>query len=104
MSYGYGSGGGRRGRRGGRGHRDGSKERWDKSGGSRGHNSDFDQDAGGQRDRHPPHLKGREIGLWYARYGVVRRKQADRRSVSFYASHLKHTQLMNMKICLLSGM
>ncbi|XP_078480061.1 ATP-dependent DNA/RNA helicase DHX36 [Lampetra planeri] len=42
----------------------------------------MDQDQGGsdQRDRPPPHLKGREIGLWYARYGAVRRKQADRRS------------------------
>ncbi|XP_047449479.1 ATP-dependent DNA/RNA helicase DHX36 [Mugil cephalus] len=88
MSYGYGGGGGRRGRRGGRGHRDGSRERWDRGGGgggSRGHSSDFDQDrggggGGGQRDRPPPHLKGREIGLWYARYGAVRRKQADRRS------------------------
>lgn len=49
----------------------------------RGHSSDYDHDRGpegGQRDRHPPHLKGREIGLWYARYGAVRRKQADRRS------------------------
>uniref|UniRef100_A0A671V608 ATP-dependent DNA/RNA helicase DHX36 n=1 Tax=Sparus aurata TaxID=8175 RepID=A0A671V608_SPAAU len=88
MSYGYGGGGGRRGRRGGRGNRDGSRERWDRGGGggSRGHSSDFDQDrggggGGGQRDRPPPHLKGREIGLWYARYGAVRRKQADRRSV-----------------------
>ncbi|XP_044057746.1 ATP-dependent DNA/RNA helicase DHX36 [Siniperca chuatsi] len=83
MSYGYGGGGGRRGRRGGRGYRDGSRERWDRGGGggSRGHSSDFDQDGGGgQRDRPPPHLKGREIGLWYARYGAVRRKQADRRS------------------------
>ncbi|XP_045929088.1 ATP-dependent DNA/RNA helicase DHX36 [Micropterus dolomieu] len=83
MSYGYGGGGGR-GRRGGRGYRDGSKERWDRGGGggSRGQSSDFDQDrgGGGQRDRPPPHLKGREIGLWYARYGAVRRKQADRRS------------------------
>uniref|UniRef100_H3CQH5 ATP-dependent DNA/RNA helicase DHX36 n=1 Tax=Tetraodon nigroviridis TaxID=99883 RepID=H3CQH5_TETNG len=82
MSYGYGGGGGRRGRRGGRGHRDGSKERWDRSGGSRGHSSDFDQDRRGQRDRPPPHLRGREIGLWYARYGAVRRKQADRRSLA----------------------
>uniref|UniRef100_A0A8C9ZQG9 ATP-dependent DNA/RNA helicase DHX36 n=1 Tax=Sander lucioperca TaxID=283035 RepID=A0A8C9ZQG9_SANLU len=88
MSCGYGGGGGRRGRRGGRGNRDGSRERWDRGGGggSRGHSSDFDQDRGGggrggQRDRPPPHLKGREIGLWYARYGAVRRKQADRRSV-----------------------
>ncbi|XP_072248425.1 ATP-dependent DNA/RNA helicase DHX36 [Leuresthes tenuis] len=84
MSYGYSGGGGRRGRRGGRGNRDGSRERWDRGGGggSRGHSSDFDQDRGGgeQRDRPPPHLRGREIGLWYARYGAVRRKQADRRS------------------------
>ncbi|CAJ1065307.1 ATP-dependent DNA/RNA helicase DHX36 [Xyrichtys novacula] len=90
MSYGYGGGGGgRRGRRGGggRGYRDGSRERWERGGGgggSRGHSSDFTSDrgggGGGQRDRPPPHLKGREIGLWYARYGAVRRKQADRRS------------------------
>ncbi|CAK6963498.1 ATP-dependent DNA/RNA helicase DHX36 [Scomber scombrus] len=86
MSYGYGCGGGRRGRRGGGrgGYRDGSRERWDRGGGggSRGHSSNFDEDqgGGGQRDRPPPHLKGREIGLWYARYGAVRRKQADRRS------------------------
>ncbi|XP_069004357.1 ATP-dependent DNA/RNA helicase DHX36 isoform X2 [Embiotoca jacksoni] len=95
MSSGYGGGGGRRGRRGGgRGHRDGSRERWDRGGGggSRGRGSDYDcdQDRGGgggggggggsPKDRPPPHLKGREIGLWYARYGAVRRKQADRRS------------------------
>ncbi|XP_074534892.1 ATP-dependent DNA/RNA helicase DHX36 [Halichoeres trimaculatus] len=86
MSYGYGGGGGRRGRRGGRGYRDGSRERWDREGGgnSRGQTPDFASDrgggGGGQRDRPPPHLKGREIGLWYARYGAVRRKQADRRS------------------------
>ncbi|XP_037533774.1 ATP-dependent DNA/RNA helicase DHX36 [Nematolebias whitei] len=88
MSYGYGGGGGGRGRRGGRGHRDGSRERMDRDagvgGGSRGHSSSsFDQDrggGGGQKDRPPPHLRGREIGLWYARYGAVRRKQADRRS------------------------
>ncbi|XP_053279032.1 ATP-dependent DNA/RNA helicase DHX36 [Pleuronectes platessa] len=100
MSYGYGGGGGgggRRGRRGGRGHRDGSRERWDRDGGGggggfRGSRSDSGQgrgrgggggeegEEGGQRDRPPPHLKGREIGMWYARYGAVRRKQADRRS------------------------
>uniref|UniRef100_A0A665TY72 ATP-dependent DNA/RNA helicase DHX36 n=1 Tax=Echeneis naucrates TaxID=173247 RepID=A0A665TY72_ECHNA len=63
------------------------RERWDRGGGGGGRegfktpSSDFDQDGGGgQRDRPPPHLKGREIGLWYARYGAVRRKQADRRS------------------------
>uniref|UniRef100_A0A672YPU8 ATP-dependent DNA/RNA helicase DHX36 n=1 Tax=Sphaeramia orbicularis TaxID=375764 RepID=A0A672YPU8_9TELE len=69
--------------------RDGSRERWDRGGGGgrgsmRGHSSDYDHDGGadgGQRDRPPPHLRGREIGLWYARYGAVRRKQADRRSV-----------------------
>ncbi|TMS07709.1 ATP-dependent RNA helicase DHX36 [Larimichthys crocea] len=69
--------------------RDGTEEGGGGGGGSRGHSSDFDQDGGeggggggggGHRDRPPPHLKGREIGLWYARYGAVRRKQADRRS------------------------
>ncbi|XP_037630844.1 ATP-dependent DNA/RNA helicase DHX36 [Sebastes umbrosus] len=92
MSYGYGGRGGRGGRRGGGrggggGYRDGSRERWDRGGGggSRGHREDSDQDrggggGGGQRDRPPPHLKGREIGLWYARYGAVRKKQNDRRS------------------------
>ncbi|KAM9318436.1 ATP-dependent DNA/RNA helicase DHX36 [Pholidichthys leucotaenia] len=80
---GYGGGkGGRRGRRGGRGYRDGSRERRDKGGGggSRGHGSELDQDRGGPRNRPPPHLKGREIGLWYARYGAVRKKQEEQRS------------------------
>ncbi|XP_068172651.1 ATP-dependent DNA/RNA helicase DHX36 [Antennarius striatus] len=82
MSYG---GGGRRGRRGGRGYIDGNGDRWERGAGagrSRGHSSESDRNrgAGEQRDRPPPHLKGREIGLWYARYGAVRRKQADRRS------------------------
>ncbi|XP_072320250.1 ATP-dependent DNA/RNA helicase DHX36 [Eucyclogobius newberryi] len=89
MSYGYGAErGGRRGRRGGggRGYRDGSRERWDRGGGStaRGHSDEQERGGrgggGGQRDRPPPHLKGREIGLWYARHGTARRKQADRRS------------------------
>ncbi|XP_061575477.1 ATP-dependent DNA/RNA helicase DHX36 [Cololabis saira] len=56
--------------------------------GSRGPDQDQDQDrgggggggGGGQMERPPPHLRGREIGMWYARYGAVRRKQADRRS------------------------
>lgn len=43
-----------------------------------GQSSDMDHDGGG---RHPSHLKGREIGLWYARFGAMREKQADRRSV-----------------------
>uniref|UniRef100_A0A3Q2PRE9 RNA helicase n=1 Tax=Fundulus heteroclitus TaxID=8078 RepID=A0A3Q2PRE9_FUNHE len=86
MSHRYGGGGGRRSRRGGGEYRDGSRERLDRGGGGggnrgpRGRGSDFDQDQGGPRDRPPPHLKGREIGLWYARYGAARSKQADRRS------------------------
>ncbi|XP_049580651.1 ATP-dependent DNA/RNA helicase DHX36 [Syngnathus scovelli] len=71
---------GGRGRRGGssrgssRGNRDGSRERANRGGGNSG---DPDQDS---FSRHPSHLKGREIGLWYARHGAVRKKQADRRS------------------------
>ncbi|XP_029283324.1 ATP-dependent DNA/RNA helicase DHX36 [Cottoperca gobio] len=99
-----------RGGGGGRGYRDGSRERWDRGGGggSREQHSDFDQDrggggggggGGGQRDRPPPHLKGREIGLWYARYGAVRRKQADRTSravVQMDAAREQHiTKLLN---------
>ncbi|XP_040032823.2 ATP-dependent DNA/RNA helicase DHX36 [Gasterosteus aculeatus] len=84
MSSGYGGRGGRRGRGGGRGYRDGSRERSDRrgGGGSSGHGNDFDKDQGGgeRLDRPPPHLKGREIGLWYAKFGAVRRKQGDRRS------------------------
>ncbi|XP_059930953.1 ATP-dependent DNA/RNA helicase DHX36 [Gadus macrocephalus] len=87
MSYGYGGGGGgRRGRgRGGRGYGDGSRDRWDRGGGRGSRGSDLgsqdDQErGGGQKDRPPPHLKGRDIGMWYARFGAVRRKQADRRS------------------------
>ncbi|XP_037344927.1 ATP-dependent DNA/RNA helicase DHX36 [Pungitius pungitius] len=86
MSSGYGGRGGRRGRGGGggRGYRDGSRERSDRrgGGGSSGYNNDFDKDRGGgeRLDRPPPHLKGREIGLWYAKFGAVRRKQGDRRS------------------------
>ncbi|KAF3847623.1 hypothetical protein F7725_020651 [Dissostichus mawsoni] len=115
MSHEYGGGGGRRGRRGGLGggrgggrgyrdgSRDGSRERWDRGGGrgSGGQSSDFDQDpgGGGQRDRPPPHLKGRDIGMWYARYGAVRRKQADRRSrpvVQMDAAREQHiTKLLN---------
>ncbi|XP_058490743.1 ATP-dependent DNA/RNA helicase DHX36 [Solea solea] len=83
MSYSH--RGGRRGGRGGRGHRDGSRERWDRGGGGGGERGGGGGGGGGggehrDRDRPPPHLKGREIGLWYARYGAVRRKQADRRS------------------------
>ncbi|XP_077466945.1 ATP-dependent DNA/RNA helicase DHX36 [Stigmatopora argus] len=78
MSYKYGGRGGGRGRRGGssRGYRDGSRERADHRGGSCSGSFDQDNDGG----RHPSHLKGRDIGLWYARFGAVRKKQADRRS------------------------
>ncbi|XP_061538269.1 ATP-dependent DNA/RNA helicase DHX36 [Phycodurus eques] len=77
MSKKYGGGGGGRDRRGGssRGFRDGSRERAERGSGFSG---SFDQDNDG--GRHPSHLKGREIGLWYAKYGAVRKKQADRRS------------------------
>ncbi|CAL8352958.1 unnamed protein product [Lota lota] len=105
MSYGYGSSGGRRGRgRGGRGYGDDSRERWDRGGGKGSRNADFgsqdDQErGGGQRDRPPPHLKGREIGMWYARFGAVRRKQADRRSRPLVqmdeASEQQITNLLN---------
>ncbi|XP_077396874.1 ATP-dependent DNA/RNA helicase DHX36 isoform X2 [Festucalex cinctus] len=81
MSSKYAGGGGGRGRRGGgssrgsgRGYRDGSRERANRGGASV--SLDHDDNSG----RHPSHLKGREIGLWYARYGAVRKKQADRRS------------------------
>ncbi|XP_051934615.1 ATP-dependent DNA/RNA helicase DHX36 [Hippocampus zosterae] len=75
MSSKYGGGG--RGRRGGssRGYRDGSRERAGRGGGNGG-SFDLDNASG----RHPSHLKGREIGLWYAKFGAVKKKQADRRS------------------------
>uniref|UniRef100_A0A3Q3LYH6 ATP-dependent DNA/RNA helicase DHX36 n=1 Tax=Mastacembelus armatus TaxID=205130 RepID=A0A3Q3LYH6_9TELE len=103
MSFRSSRGGGRRGRRGGRGCRDGSRERWEKGGdggASRGHSSDRDRDQGaeGQGARHPPHLKGREIGLWYAKYGAVRRKQADRRSVRTVHDH-RTTNTANPPYC-----
>nr|XP_057935113.1 ATP-dependent DNA/RNA helicase DHX36 [Doryrhamphus excisus] len=81
MSYKYGGGGGgSRSRKGSgrRGYRDGSRERADRGRGSGGSSNSVDEDQAG--GRHPSHLKGREIGLWYARYGAVRKKNADRRS------------------------
>ncbi|KAK0141144.1 ATP-dependent RNA helicase DHX36 [Merluccius polli] len=91
MSYGYGGGGGGRrgGGGGGRGGGGGGRGRGGGRGGGGGRGSmgsDFgpqdegEERGGGPRDRPPPHLKGREIGLWYAKFGAVRRKQADRRS------------------------
>ncbi|KAJ1088168.1 hypothetical protein NDU88_001327 [Pleurodeles waltl] len=37
-----------------------------------------DEDSGAQRSRPPPHLKGREIGLWYARKQGQRSKEKER--------------------------
>ncbi|KAF7698822.1 hypothetical protein HF521_003564 [Silurus meridionalis] len=72
MSSGYGRGRGRRGGRGG----GGGGERW---------SSDWDAGdeqhrGGGGRGRHPPHLKGREIGLWYAKRGGQKRAEDERKS------------------------
>lgn len=36
---------------------------------------------GGGRGRHPSHLKGREIGLWYARKQGQKSKETDRQQV-----------------------
>ncbi|XP_061734517.1 ATP-dependent DNA/RNA helicase DHX36 [Nerophis ophidion] len=64
-------GGGGRSRRGG----DGSRERGLVSSGS---SITLEEDPAASR--HPSHLKGREIGLWYARYGAVKKKHAERKS------------------------
>ncbi|XP_051779882.1 ATP-dependent DNA/RNA helicase DHX36 isoform X1 [Erpetoichthys calabaricus] len=84
MSYGYGN---RRGRGGGRGgFNDGN--RWDR-GGSSNTSDSWDEQAssggggggGGRgRGRHPAHLKGKEIGLWYAKRGGAKRKEEERKS------------------------
>uniref|UniRef100_A0A8C1MEA5 ATP-dependent DNA/RNA helicase DHX36 n=1 Tax=Cyprinus carpio TaxID=7962 RepID=A0A8C1MEA5_CYPCA len=71
--------------------------RWDEGAGSSGgggytRNSEWDsreerghggerRGGGGGRGKHPPHLKGREIGLWYAKYGGIKRSEAERKSV-----------------------
>ncbi|XP_030622208.1 ATP-dependent DNA/RNA helicase DHX36 [Chanos chanos] len=89
MSYGYGN---RRGRRGGRKFGDGAEERWDRAPGSSGggyqRNSRWESRedqgrggcSGGSRGKHPPHLKGREIGLWYAKWGGIKRSEQERKS------------------------
>uniref|UniRef100_A0A8C1B4S4 RNA helicase n=1 Tax=Cyprinus carpio carpio TaxID=630221 RepID=A0A8C1B4S4_CYPCA len=95
MNHGYGNRRGRRG--GGRRFGDGGS-RWDEGAGSSGgggytRNSEWDsreerghggerRGGGGGRGKHPPHLKGREIGLWYAKYGGIKRSEAERKSVS----------------------
>uniref|UniRef100_A0A671QQ84 ATP-dependent DNA/RNA helicase DHX36 n=1 Tax=Sinocyclocheilus anshuiensis TaxID=1608454 RepID=A0A671QQ84_9TELE len=53
----------------------------------------------GGRGKHPPHLKGREIGLWYAKYGGIKRSEAERKSravVQMDEQREQHiTQLLN---------
>ncbi|CAM4578649.1 unnamed protein product [Leuciscus chuanchicus] len=55
--------------------------------------------GGGGRGKHPPHLKGREIGLWYAKWGGIKRSEAERKSravVQMDESREQHiTQLLN---------
>uniref|UniRef100_A0A8C9T4K2 ATP-dependent DNA/RNA helicase DHX36 n=1 Tax=Scleropages formosus TaxID=113540 RepID=A0A8C9T4K2_SCLFO len=125
MSYGYGS---RRGRRGGRSFGDGGDdERWDRhrgttwagagaggagpgasgggGGGAAQRNLGWEEQGasagrgGGSRGRHPAHLKGREIGLWYAKRGGMKRKEEERKSravVQMDESREEHiTQLLN---------
>ncbi|XP_060734335.1 ATP-dependent DNA/RNA helicase DHX36 [Tachysurus vachellii] len=91
MSCGYGRGRGR-GRRGGRG---GGGERWSSDWEAR----DEQPRGGGGRGKHPPHLKGREIGLWYAKWGGVKRAEAERKAravVQMDESREQHiTQLLN---------
>ncbi|KAL0973520.1 hypothetical protein UPYG_G00205200 [Umbra pygmaea] len=104
MSYGI-YGDRRGGRRGGRGFgRDGSRERWDRGAGSSGSGTELEsrEDRGGRGggpNRPPPHLKGREIGLWYAKRGVLKRKENDRKSravVQMDESREQHiTNLLN---------
>ncbi|XP_076851120.1 ATP-dependent DNA/RNA helicase DHX36 [Brachyhypopomus gauderio] len=95
MSYGYGD---RRGRRGGGGRRFGDGEDvWDRCAGSSSggyqrtsswESKDEQSQGGGRgsrgggagRGKHPPHLKGRDIGLWYAKRGGIKRAEAERKS------------------------
>uniref|UniRef100_A0A9J8B600 ATP-dependent DNA/RNA helicase DHX36 n=1 Tax=Cyprinus carpio carpio TaxID=630221 RepID=A0A9J8B600_CYPCA len=89
--------------------------RWDEGAGSSGgggytRNSEWDsreerghggerRGGGGGRGKHPPHLKGREIGLWYAKYGGIKRSEAERKSravVQMDEQREQHiTQLLN---------
>uniref|UniRef100_A0A8C2D1B9 RNA helicase n=1 Tax=Cyprinus carpio TaxID=7962 RepID=A0A8C2D1B9_CYPCA len=113
MNHGYGNRRGRRG--GGRRFGDGGS-RWDEGAGSsggggytrnsewdsreeRGHGGERRGGGGGGRGKHPPHLKGREIGLWYAKYGGIKRSEAERKSravVQMDEQREQHiTQLLN---------
>ncbi|XP_026143566.1 ATP-dependent DNA/RNA helicase DHX36 [Carassius auratus] len=114
MNHGYGN---RRGRRGGSRRFGDGGSRWDGGAGSSGgggytRSSDWDsrekqghgvEGAGGGggrgRGKHPPHLKGREIGLWYAKWGGIKRSEAERTSravVQMDEQREQHiTQLLN---------
>uniref|UniRef100_A0A672P7A2 RNA helicase n=1 Tax=Sinocyclocheilus grahami TaxID=75366 RepID=A0A672P7A2_SINGR len=116
MNHGYGNRRGQRG--GGRRFGDGGS-RWDGGAGSSGgytRSSEWDSreerghggerrggggggGGGGGRGKHPPHLKGREIGLWYAKYGGIKRSEAERKSravVQMDEQREQHiTQLLN---------
>ncbi|ODM89700.1 ATP-dependent RNA helicase DHX36 [Orchesella cincta] len=72
---GRGRGRGGRGRGGGRGHSSSSAEYSQSAGGGR-----------GGRGRHPPHLKGREIGLWYASKQIPFVKQETRPTIELSLS------------------
>ncbi|XP_005159264.3 ATP-dependent DNA/RNA helicase DHX36 isoform X1 [Danio rerio] len=107
MSLGYGN---RHGRRGG-GRKFGDVgSRWDAGASGVGDctkssewDSVFEHGLGGcrrgGRGKHPSHLKGREIGLWYAKWGGIKKSEAERRSravVHMDESREKHiTQLLN---------
>ncbi|XP_056622648.1 ATP-dependent DNA/RNA helicase DHX36 [Triplophysa dalaica] len=113
MSYGNGNRRGRRGGGGGGGRRFGDGSRWDAEAGSSGggyqRNSEWDSKedrghgggrrGGGGQGKHPPHLKGRDIGLWYAKFGGIGRSEAERNSravVQMDASREQHiTRLLN---------
>uniref|UniRef100_A0A8C2D056 RNA helicase n=1 Tax=Cyprinus carpio TaxID=7962 RepID=A0A8C2D056_CYPCA len=78
----------------------------------RGHGGERRGGGGGGRGKHPPHLKGREIGLWYAKYGGIKRSEAERKSravVQMDEQREQHiTQLLNSvqrdaKLCLPSS-
>ncbi|KAG9273415.1 ATP-dependent RNA helicase DHX36 [Astyanax mexicanus] len=101
--------GGRGGRRGGGWRGDDGDSRWER-GGNRGSSSWEDREeghsreggggrGGGGRGKHPAHLKGREIGLWYAKWGGIKRSEAERKSravVQMDESREQHiTKLLN---------
>lgn len=66
---------------------------WSRDGGPRGSGQGSGSSGGGSRGsggggggrggrgRHPGHLKGREIGLWYAKKQTQKNKEAERQEV-----------------------